>query len=127
MATDKDKKIAHAYNVGYMLSMYEPRLLQQIVNKNKKNDFVRVMSLAKEHHEYLSGIPKKEFTIEYRNGFENARSLYEHNRELLDKLIASKDTNKYFKKGLIAGKKELEVRETIRLVKQDRFPHEKFE
>jgi hypothetical protein len=74
----------------------------------------------KDHHEFNINLPKKQFTREYKNGFHNARSLSEHDPQLLDKMIASKDLNKDFVKGMEAGKKEYKVRQTMERMKQER-------
>ena len=118
--TQEEKEIARAYNVGYVLSTYEPRLLEQIIKNNKDNEFVRTMTIAKDHHEFNIGLPRKDFTTDYKNGFFNARTLAEHEPELLDKMIASKDLDKDFVNGLKAGKKEYKVRETMARMKQER-------
>jgi hypothetical protein len=119
MATEEER-IIRAYNIGYQLSAHEPKLLDQIIKNNKNNEFVKTMMVAKDHQEFNRGIPKKEFTREYKNGVHNARTLSEHEPELLDKIIASKETNKDFKKGLEAGKKEYKIRQTMQRMKQER-------
>jgi len=118
--TEEEKNIARAYNVGAILSTYEPKLLEQIIKNNKNNEFVKTMAIAKDHHEFNVGIPKKEFTQEFKNGVKNARTLSEHEPDLLDKMIASNETNKDFKKGLEAGKKEYKIRQTMQRMKTER-------
>src|SRR5258708_7118885 len=120
MPTEEEKREIRAYNIGYTLSAYEPKLLEQIIKSNKNSEFVKTMAVAKEQQEFDRGIPRKDFTREYKNGFHNARALSEHNPQLLDKMINSKDHNKDFVKGLEAGKKEYKVRQTMQRLKQER-------
>ena len=112
--TEEEKKIARAYNVGMILSTYEPRLLEKIIKSSKDNEFVKVMAIAKEHDEFLKNIPKKEFSNEYKNGFNNARFLAEHEPELLDNIIVTKNAHNDFINGLKAGKKEYQIKELQR-------------
>jgi|GEM_PF-6464348 len=52
MATsEEEKRIAKAYNVGTMLSTYEPKLLVQIIKTSKDNEFVKTMAVAKDHND----------------------------------------------------------------------------
>lgn len=120
MATDQEKKIARAYNIGYALSVHEPKLLEKIIRQNPGNEFVKAMAVAKDHHEYAAGIPRKDHTREFKNGFRNARTLAEHDPELIKKLIASKDTNKEYKAGLEAGQREYAIRETMKRMQRER-------
>jgi hypothetical protein len=120
MATEEEKKIARAYNIGAILSTYEPKLLEQIIKHNKSNEFVKTMEVARDHQEFERGIPRKDFTREYKNGFNNARALSQHDPQLLNKLINSKDQNRDFVSGLEAGKKEYKIKQTMQRLKQER-------
>lgn len=120
MATEEEKKIARAYNVGFTLSMYDPKLLEQIIKRNPKNDFVKIMEVAKNHHEVQVNIPKKELSREYKNGYFNAQSLSANNPELLDKMINTNTSNKDFARGLKDGKKEYQVRQTMKRIQHER-------
>lgn len=120
MATDEEKRLIRAYNIGYQLSAHEPRLLEQIIRNNKDNEFVKIMDVARDHQEFERGIPRKDFTREYKNGFKNARALSEHEPQLLDKMIATKNLNQDFVRGLEAGKKEYKIKETMNRMKKER-------
>lgn len=120
MPTEEEKRIARDYNIGYTLSQYEPKLLEKIIAGNKTNEFVKTMAIAKDHHEFNVGIPKKEFNRQYKNGYQNARALAQNEPDLLDRLIASNDKNGDFRKGLEAGKKEYQIRDTMQRMKAER-------
>ncbi|TFF36169.1 hypothetical protein [Mucilaginibacter psychrotolerans] len=122
MATTEEKRIARAYNIGYALSTHEPRLLDQLINQNKNNDFVKIMSMARDHHEFDRGIPRKDYTPQFKNGFHNAKALIENNPQFFEQLIAAKNTDKDLKKGLEAGKKEYEILKTVNKVREQPKP-----
>ena len=118
MATEEEKQIARAYNIGYALSAYEPRLLDQFIRQNKDNGFVKAMAVARDHQEFNRGIPRKDFTKEYKNGFHNAKTLIENNPNFFDQLINAKDTNSDLKRGLKAGRNEYEILKTVAKVRE---------
>lgn len=118
--SEEEKRIARAYNVGYVLSAYEPKLLEQIIKNNKNNEFVKIMDTAREHQEFHRGIPKKEFTQDYKNGYYNAHSLSQHEPELLDRMISSKSMGKDYTEGLTAGKKEYKIRQSMTRMRDER-------
>ena len=120
MASEEETRLIRAYNAGYILSTYEPELLESIIRNNGNNDFVKTMAVAKEHHEFDVGIPKNENNRNYKNGFHNARAIGEQNPELLDAMLGNKDLDKDFRNGLAAGKKEIKVRQTMQRIKQER-------
>jgi len=123
MAINEDeKRIARAYNIGYLLAKYEPELLSQLAKNNKRNEFVKVMSTARDHYDFNNNEKRKDFTPEYKNGFYNAKSLIENNPKLLDRLIATKGFNKDYLGGMEAGKKEYELRKATEKVKNEPKP-----
>lgn len=120
MATEEEKRMMKAYNVGWVLSQYEPKMLEKIIASNKNNEFVKTMAIAKDHHEYSVNIPRKDFNRQYKNGYQNARALAQHEPELLERLITSNDKDSDFRKGLEAGKKEYKIRETMKRIQAER-------
>ncbi|MFD1258118.1 hypothetical protein ACFQ3S_15020 [Mucilaginibacter terrae] len=118
--SEEEKRIARAYNAGYVLSAYEPKLLEQIIRNNKNNEFVKVMDTAREHQEFHRGIPKKEFTQAYKNGYRNAQALCQHEPELLERMLNSQGMGKDYTDGLNAGKKEYKIRQSMSRMKQER-------
>ncbi|OOQ62186.1 hypothetical protein [Mucilaginibacter pedocola] len=119
-ASEEEKRIARAYNVGTILSIYEPKLLEQIIRNNKNNAFVRTMAIAKDHNEFSQGIPRKDFNTEYKNGFNNAHALSKQDPKLLDKMLSSKELHNDFKRGLADGKHEYKIRESMNRMKEER-------
>jgi hypothetical protein len=73
--THEERKKDLAYNIGSLLSTYEPKLLESFIRTNEKSEFVKMMKLAKEHNEFAQGIPRIEFTAEFKNGYHNGQSL----------------------------------------------------
>jgi hypothetical protein len=67
--TDDDKKLARAYNVGYLLSTYEPRLLDKIVKDNPKNEFVKAMQVGRDHREFHANILVKIIRVNSKMAF----------------------------------------------------------
>lgn len=120
MAIDEEAKIIRAYNSGYTLSTYEPKLLDQIIKQNENNEFVKVMKNAREQQEFETAIPKKDLSPEYKNGFRSAPSLSEQEPKVFDQLVNSNETDKDFKQGLSAGRKEHKIRQTMERIKQER-------
>lgn len=118
--SEEEKRIIRAYNTGYTLSAYEPKLLEQIIKNNKNNEFVKVMDTARQHQEFHRGIPKKEFTRDYKNGYYNSQTLSQHEPELLDRMIASKNMGKDYTEGMKAGKQEYKIRQSMEGMKQER-------
>ncbi|MXV16905.1 hypothetical protein [Hufsiella ginkgonis] len=108
--TEEEKKIARAYNIGYTLSNYEPRLLNKIIKDNPKNDFVRAMQVGRDHQEFHANIPRKDYTREFKNGFYNGRTLAEHDPSMINRLVMTKYLNKDYKKGLEAAQTEYAIK-----------------
>ena len=106
--TDEEKKLARAYNVGYLMSTYEPRLLETIIKQNPKNEFVKGMQVGRDHREFNANIPGK-YSREFKNGFFNGRTLAEHQPGMIERLTKSKGLNKDYKAGLESARKEYEV------------------
>jgi hypothetical protein len=120
MAIDEEAILIKAYNSGYTLSTYEPSLLEQIIRQNQNNEFVKVMKSAREQQEFETALPKKDFSQEYKNGFRSAPSLTEQEPKTFDQLVNSKEVPNDFKQGLVAGKKEHKIRQTMERIKEER-------
>lgn len=120
MAIEEEARLIRAYNSGYTLSTFEPKLLEQIIKQNHNNEFVKVMKSARDQQEFETAMPKKDFSQEYKNGFRSAQSLSEQEPNLFDQLVNSNEIDKDFKQGLSAGKKEHKIRQTMGRIKQER-------
>lgn len=117
--TEDEKKIAKAYNIGYILSVHEPRLLDQIIRRNPNNDFVKSMRIGRDHREFYANIPRKDYSPDFKNGFYNGRSLAEHNPELVERLLKSKGVSKDYKRGIESAKKEFAIRSIQQKMNQE--------
>lgn len=102
--SNEAEKIAMLYNMGYKLSKFEPKLLNDFIQSNKKHAAIKVMAIARDNQEFMRGIPRKDFTVGYKNGFNNAKALIDRNPKTLDQLIANKNLPEDFRKGLEAAK-----------------------
>ncbi len=108
--TDDEKKMTRGYNIGYMLSTYEPRILAEVIRRNRENEFVKAMQVGRDHQEFHANIPRNDYTREFKNGFYNGRTLAEHSPELIDRLMTTKGLAKDYKRGLESAQKEHTVR-----------------
>jgi hypothetical protein len=108
--TDEEKRLARAYNIGYTLSSYEPRLLDKMIKSNPNNEFVKAMQVGRDHHQFHAGIPRKDLNREFKNGYYNGRTLAEHDPEMINRLKGTKGINKNYKNGLEAAQKEYAIR-----------------
>lgn len=122
MASEEEQRIARAYNAGHTLALYEPKLLEAIIKSNRNNEFVKIMSAAKDHQEFYQNIPRKDFTREYKNGFRNARALVENDPKLLDQLLSTEKLPEDYLKGLEAGKAEFQLKQVRDKVKNEPKP-----
>lgn len=109
--TEQEKKTMKAYNIGYTLSIYEPKLLDNIIRNNPDNEFVRAMQTGRDHHEFHAGIPRKDHTRDFKNGYYNGRTLAEFSPEVMDRMLKSDGVSKDFKNGLTAAKTEFSIKE----------------
>lgn len=104
--SEEEKRMVRAYNIGYELSTYEPKMLEKIIKANKNNEFVKMMRIGRDHREFHANIPRKDYTPEFKNGFYNGRTLAENNPKLLDRLETAKGVTKDYRAGMAAAKQE---------------------
>lgn len=117
--SEEEKKIAKAYNIGYLMSTYEPRLLADIIRRNPTNEFVKSMQIGRDHQEFSANIPRKDYSPAFKNGFYNGRTLAEHNPQLINKIMNSKGINKDYKKGLESARKEYAIKGIQQKINQE--------
>jgi hypothetical protein len=117
--TNEEKKLARAYNIGYTLSTYEPRLLDKFIKSNPNNEFVKAMQVGRDHQEFHAGIPRKDYNREFKNGFYNGRTLAEHDPAMIDRLVETKGLNQDYKKGLESARKEYSIRSIQQKVNEE--------
>lgn len=98
--TEYEKRLARAYNIGTLLSMYEPRLLESIIRHNPGNEFVQLMQIGKDHREFNLNIPRKDYTSRFKNGVFNGRMLAQSDPKALEKVIKAKGVGQEYRKGL---------------------------
>jgi hypothetical protein len=107
--TVDEKRTARAYNIGYLMSVYEPQLLENIIKRNPNNEFIKAMQLGRDYNEFHTNVPRKDYNREFKNGFYNGRALVENSPEIIERLITTKGLNKDYKKGLESAKKEFTI------------------
>ncbi|TFF37271.1 hypothetical protein [Mucilaginibacter psychrotolerans] len=117
--TEEEKRMVKGYNAGYMLSIYEPRLIEQIIRNNPNNDFVLAMRVGRDYHHFNVNMPRKDQSKEFRNGFFNGRTLAQHSPQMIDNLLTGKGLHKDYKKGLEAARKENQVMSIQEKMKQE--------
>jgi len=51
MPTEEEIKLAKAFNIGYVLSQHEPKILDKIIESNKDNEIIQMIAAGKRQQE----------------------------------------------------------------------------
>jgi len=117
--SEEEKRLARAYNMGYLINTYEPRLMQEIIKHNPKNEFVKAMQVGRDQQEFDVGIPRKDQSLQFKNGYSNGRTLAEHKPETLQRILQSKGLNKDYVRGLSSALQEYKIRDIQKRMNQE--------